>query len=210
MRPGQVDAKPYATGCIILPAALFIGLMIASAGTAIYPGVTAIANPLICSGEVVYESSYYSYRPGQQGVQRFIYCQSGGAKGSRKEITWTAIGVSFLLYSAIAFLLLRFVVAPLLRRRVRDTLEAAQSRFAAGPAESPMGTSNPDLQAVLGRVTEAIRRGKANVVVHDMSVDSGGNGDPAERLAQLKQLRDQGLITAADYEAKKAEILSRL
>ena len=78
------------------------------------------------------------------------------------------------------------------------------------PAESPTEGSGGDLRTVLGRVTEAIRRGQANVVVHQTSVDSGGDGDAAERLVQLKQLRDQGLITAADYEAKKAEILSRL
>lgn len=207
MRPGTANAKPYATGCIILPASLFIGLMIASAGTAIYPGVTAIAHPLICSGEVVYESRYYSYRPGQQGVQRFIYCQSGGAKGSREEITWSAIGVSFLLYSAIFFVLLRFVAAPLLRRRARDTLEAARSRFASTSSSDAAAT---DLQAVLGRVTEAIRRGKADVVVRDTGVGSSGDGDVAERLVRLKELRDRGLITAEDYEAKKAEILSRL
>jgi hypothetical protein len=184
--------------------------MIATAGTAIYPGVTAIANPLICPGEVVYESRSYSYRPGQQGVERFIYCRTGEGKGSRQDIIWKAMGVSFLLYSAIAFLLLRFVIAPLLRRRVCDTLEAAQSRFSSAAPVAPGNASAPDLQAIFGRVTEAIRQGKANVVVHDMSVDTSGDGDVAERLAQLKRLRDQGLITAADYEAKKAEILSRL
>ena len=209
MRVGPANAKPYATGCIILPSALFIGLMIATAGAAIYPGVTAIANPLICSGEVVYESRSYSYRPGQQGVERFIYCQTG-AKGSRQDIIWKAMGVSFLLYSAIAFLLLRFVIAPLLRRRVRDTLEAARSRFSSAAPVPPGNAAAPDLQAIFGRVVEAIRQGKANVVVHDASVDTSGDGDVAERLARLKQLRDQGLITAVDYEAKKAEILSHL
>ncbi len=35
-------------------------------------------------------------------------------------------------------------------------------------------------------------------------------GDIAARLAKLKALRDRGLITAQDYEAKKAEILAGL
>jgi len=213
MRLGTADAKPYATGCIILPAALFIGLMIASAGTAIYPPVTAIANPLICPGEVVYESRNYSYRPGQQGVQRFIYCQSGGAKGRREDITWSAIGTSFLLYSAIFFVLLRFVVAPLLRRRARDALETVRARFgssaaSAGPADT---APSADLRDIIGQVADAVQRGQANVVVRNMSFDATGRGgDVAERLSRLKALRDQGLITAADYEAKKAEILSSL
>src|SRR6185503_1049956 len=50
------DARLGATGCIILPASLFIGLMIASAGTAIYPRVAAVGAALLCSGEVIYES----------------------------------------------------------------------------------------------------------------------------------------------------------
>ena len=34
--------------------------------------------------------------------------------------------------------------------------------------------------------------------------------DPAERLKKLNQLKDAGLVTDAEFEAKKAEILSDL
>ena len=34
--------------------------------------------------------------------------------------------------------------------------------------------------------------------------------DPAEKLKKLKELKDSGLINDAEYEAKKAEILSRM
>ena len=34
--------------------------------------------------------------------------------------------------------------------------------------------------------------------------------DPAERLMKLKEMKDSGLITEQEYEAKKAEILDRL
>ena len=37
-----------------------------------------------------------------------------------------------------------------------------------------------------------------------------GNNDPQARLAQLKALLDQGLITAEDYEKAKAEVLQQL
>ena len=37
-----------------------------------------------------------------------------------------------------------------------------------------------------------------------------GNGDPQARLAQLKALLNQGLITAADYDQAKAEVLKQL
>ncbi len=34
--------------------------------------------------------------------------------------------------------------------------------------------------------------------------------DPAEKLKKLKEMRDSGLITAEEYETKRAEILSRM
>jgi hypothetical protein len=59
-----------------------------------------------------------------------------------------------------------------------------------------------------------VQRGEADIRARNVSVDLSGTetdgGDIAARLSQLKVLRDQGLITAADYEAKKAEILSGL
>ena len=39
---------------------------------------------------------------------------------------------------------------------------------------------------------------------------AAGNNDPQARLAQLKALFDQGLITAEDYEKAKAEVLKQL
>lgn len=195
------DARLGATGCIILPASLFIGLMIASAGTAIYPRVAAVGAALLCSGEVIYESHGQSYRPGEYTVTRQIYCQAGSGKGAtREEITFRAIGIAFLIYSAIAFLILRFLVAPWLRRRAERAMLAAGIR---SPADPSRAASPADLRGILGQVAEAVQRGRATVV------DASGD-EPAERLAQLKLLRDQGLITAADYESKKAEILKGL
>lgn len=34
--------------------------------------------------------------------------------------------------------------------------------------------------------------------------------DPTEKLKQLKRMLDEELITEADYEAKKAEILAKM
>jgi len=39
---------------------------------------------------------------------------------------------------------------------------------------------------------------------------SGGTADPATRLAQLDQLRAKGLVTEAEYDAKRREILGLL
>lgn len=188
MRPG-----PLLSWLIPSAIALFIGLMIATAGTALYPPVTAIATPLVCSGEVAYESHGASYRPGEHIVTREIHCVADGPKGAREEITLKAIGAAFLIYSAIAFLVLRFGLWPLLRRRYRRALQA--------PA---------DLQTLLARVSEAAGRDEAQSAVREFRAAPADTDDLGERLLQLKALRDRGLITEADYEAKKAQILSQL
>jgi hypothetical protein len=201
MRAGSSNDRLNTTGCIILPASLFIGLMIAGPGTAVYPPVSTVAAPLICPGTVQVRSNYYSVRPGENGVSRTIYCSSGTDKAAAGEdITWKAIGIAFLLYSAIAFLILRFGVAPWLRRRAERALLAAGI---SSPSNPSAAASAGDLRSILDQVADAARRRQASVT------PTSGEA-PTERLAQLKQLRDQGLITAEDYEAKKAQILSQL
>jgi hypothetical protein len=105
------------TGCIVLPSALFIALMIATAGVAIWPKLAAPGAAILCGGgEVVYESYGASYRPGEYTVTRQLYCQTGtGKDAAREEITFSAMGVSFLIYSVAIFLLLQFVARPLRR-----------------------------------------------------------------------------------------------
>ena len=201
----------------VLPASLFVGLMIATAGVAVHPPIAFIATPLVCSGEVEVESQNYSYRPGQSGVTRTIWCLSGGQGGkpAREDITFKAIGASFLIYSAIAFVLLQLLWW-MLRPRLAGLFRWKGPR--AGPAAG-LDLSGPaaglDLSSILSQVAEAVERGDAKVSVRSMTADlRDGDGpagdDPADRLATLRQLRDQGLITAAEYEAKRAEILSRL
>ncbi len=41
-------------------------------------------------------------------------------------------------------------------------------------------------------------------------VATGATGDPAEQLRRLAALRDEGLITAEEFEAKKADLLDRM
>lgn len=213
---GQRDPLRFnATGCIVLPIALFIALMLATAGAAIWPQMAAPGAMIVCGGgELVYESHGASYRPGEYTITRQIYCQSGAGKAAaRDDITFQAMGVSFIVYALVLFLLIQFLVRPLAARRLRRKLEALGM---SGPAASawPGTPATPaGLGAILARVQEAVQRGEAEVQVRNVAVDLAGEeagGDIAARLAQLKALRDQGLITAQDYEAKKAEILTGL
>ncbi|NJN17259.1 MAG: SHOCT domain-containing protein [Oscillochloris sp.] len=57
----------------------------------------------------------------------------------------------------------------------------------------------PEAQQVFAQAAELFGEGLA----------AAGSG-AAARLAELKKMRDQGLITETEYEAKKAEILERL
>ena len=203
-----------ATWLLVLPVSLFVGLMIASAGTALYPPVTRVAAPLVCPGGTLdYQSHGTSYRPGEYTVTRTIYCVegAGGPKGgAREDVTLNAAGMSFLIYSAIAFILLRFIALPLLRRRFRAALERVPGLRPPGAEASGAPFA---VEEILERVKQAVERGGGAVTVRGAALDppdEGAGDEAASRLARLKALRDRGLITAADYEAKKAEILSRL
>jgi hypothetical protein len=164
-----------ATWMVVLPTSLFIGTMVASAGTALYPPVTGIATPVLCPGTVDIQSRGASYRPGEYTVTREIYCVSEDGK-AREEITLKAVFASFIAYSLIAFVLLRFLALPLLRRRFRETLEGAGLRtsFDGRAPGAPV-----DLHAILARVSDAVARGQANVVVRNMSFDATETNEPA-------------------------------
>lgn len=232
----RVNPRLNLAGCgwlALVGISLFIGLMIATAGFALYPPVANIAAPLVCDGEVVHESFGASYRPGEYTVSRTIHCVSGGPKGAREDITMKTMGVAFLLYSAIAFVLVA-LVGMVLRRKSRDLMKTPNfvgARWSVRPPGT-IGTvtddvsftsssgSPADISAILAKVAEAVQRGGPNVVVRNLSTgglagdgpagDEEESAEPGERLTRLKQLYDQGLITAAEYQQKRSEIVSGL
>jgi hypothetical protein len=193
---------------VVLPLSLAAGFMIAGIGTAMWPPVSAWAAPLVCSGTVDVQSDHYSTPSGGSGVSRHFYCLTGAGKDQTgDEVTFAAIGSAGLLYAAIAFLLLQIFAAPRLRRRP----EARTTVTGFGGGISARGVASPaELEAILGQVAEALQHGRADVRVHNVTIDGMDGGDAAERLARLRQLHESGLIDDQDYEAKKAEILSGL
>jgi hypothetical protein len=194
---------------IVLPLSLVMGLFIAGIGTAMWPPVSAWAAPLACSGTVDVQSDHYTTPSGGSGVSRHILCISGAGKDeSRDEITFTAIGIAGLVYAAIAFVLLMIFAAPRMRR---GAAEARLSAVNFGGGITARGVASPaELQAILGQVSEALQRGQADIEVHNITIDGADGANPGQRLANLKQLHDAGLISDEDYEGKKAEILSGL
>ena len=116
----RVTSRAGRTWWVATVISLFVGFMIATAGFALHPPVADIATPLICDGEAVHVTFRGPYHSSDNAGSPNIYCVTGGPKGTREEITLSAIGMSFLVYSAIAFLLV-VPVALLLARRFRGS-----------------------------------------------------------------------------------------
>ena len=116
----RVTSRAGRTWWVATVISLFVGFMIATAGFALHPPVADIATPLICDGEAVHVTFRGPYHSSDNAGSPNIYCVTGGPEGTPEEITLSAIGISFLIYSAIAFLLVA-PVALLLARRFRGS-----------------------------------------------------------------------------------------
>lgn len=207
MRTASAPKGLKTTLATILPLSLVAGIMLGGFGSMIYPPVDAWAASLVCRGNVEVQSDHYTTPSGGSGVQRQIDCVTGAGREARRDITMMTIGVAILGYGALAFALLQIFAARAIRRRAEARL--AITDFGGGIRAQ--GVSSPaELQAILAQVSEALSHGQAEVNVRNVTIDVAGGGDAGGRLVGLKQLRDGGLISDADYEAKKTEILAGL
>ncbi len=165
----------------LLGISLFLGFVLGGALVSnIFPSTLRISAPLVCQGEMTVVSRQYSYKPGSVSVEHKVYCQDETG-GAKRDITFLAVMVSCLIYSGIIFLLF---CANLLVKRLRgEQLESPQPPPTPSfPQPLPMPVSGTEL----------------------------GGEDPAGLLKKLKELRQADLITEQEYEAKKAEILSKI
>jgi len=85
----------------IMVISLFCGLMVASAGLAIYPPLVKITEPIV--GKIRIESEDYSYKPGQSGTSISFYLVNN--KGAEEDRTLYCGFIAFLIYSVIIFIL---------------------------------------------------------------------------------------------------------
>jgi hypothetical protein len=193
---------------IILPLSLAAGFMAGGVGTLIYPPVGAWAGNLVCAGHVQVLSDYYTTPSGGSGVHRNVDCVSGAGKdAAHEDITMITFGLAILIYAAVAFALLQVFAAPRIRRRAE-----ARTAFASfgGSVVAGDPSSAAELQSILAQVASSLQQGQATVTMRNVTIEDAEGDGPAERLARLRQLHEAGLISAGDYEAKKAEILSGL
>jgi hypothetical protein len=184
--------RPGRPGIGTLLVAIWAGFMVATAGAALYPPVTAIVTPLVCPGQAETQSRTFSTRPGETIVTRQYLCTA--PDGKPESIMFRTLAATFVAYSLIAFVLLTLV--GLWRGRGGG---AAAAATAAAPVPRPTQRPRPaDPLAEFITGPNVQPRAPAD------------EDETARRLAELKRLHDSGLIGDADYEAKKSEILSRL
>ncbi len=176
---------------------LFLGTMIGVAGGALFPALTHIAAPLICSGKLETVSSPYSYKPGQYGVTRELFCV--GDDGSRQLMTVKGLFLSSLIYAIALFALWPLLMMPLRYMLSRGARRAGS--FAQGKLRgfaSPETTTSAKAWPIKGIRIETVRQ-------------PGPTTDTIEgRIRELARLRDVGAITREDYETRKREILAEL
>jgi Short C-terminal domain len=80
----------------------------------------------------------------------------------------------------------------------------------AGPApeQGSSGPSPADGTAAGGGITAALEFLKS--AMRDTSAPDAGQGSVEERLAKLQRLRDDGMVSAEEYEAQRQRILQSL
>lgn len=221
---------------LALGVAGFIGLMIVAIGGVPFPQVVRIADPLVCEGTVGSDTLRYSYKPGQTGVNRSFICDAGDGTPPR-DITLRSLAAAAAIYSAAAFELLLIPVLllgrwlPRLRASLRGKqrgsptgshslqglLRNIQSVPGDGASTSEVKrtwvvvnndkSSNPAIAALQDALLESVDQAAFDAV---MSAHPHASGDPAERLGALESLHEKGLLTASEYQAKRAEILAQL
>ena len=76
----------------------------------------------------------------------------------------------------------------------------------------PLSGTKPILEKACVNFTDAfaIVKSQAKAIFAPAPAATPAATDPAARLGQLKALLDQGLITQADFDSTKAEILKQL
>jgi len=194
--------RPGRPGLGTLLVAIWAGFMVATAGAAVYPPVTSIVTPFVCGGgEAQVDSHTYSTRPGETIVTRDFQCI--GANGKPESAMFRTQAATGAAYALIAFVLLTLL--GLWRGRGgRGTaaMSAPVPTPEAAPEAAPVPAPDfPDFRTRMAELRERTAQFHADA--------PAGNGIEA-RLALLERLHQSGLVDDADYEAKKAEILSRL
>lgn len=191
-----------------IPVSLFIGLMIVTIGGVAQPKIPLAAAHYICDGETRVNSQDYSYKPGQRGTSITFICTD--AQGKQEDISFKLLGVATLYYSAIVALFL-LPLTWLVSLAFKPSSAGAASPSQPGPTPSASADSSLLSAIFSGNKQAPVRQifEKYNVTFKQVQPENSSES-VASRIQQLNALHDKGLLSDAEYETKKAEVLRSL
>ncbi len=190
---------------------LFMGVTAISIGVgAIFPPLNYIAAPLVCpGGQMSVNSTVYNPYPGTTVTTEDWICTNTrtGAQTSLSifRIAW----VAGLLYGFVLFvvILLGMWLIPIFRN---SRSRAGADIGAPTPFEQSQGADMARATATDDPELEALRKWDQQ---QNPRAGSGGgptSGRTARRLKELENLRASNLISQAEYDRKRSEILGSL
>lgn len=179
---------------------LFMGVTAISIGFgALYPPMNRIAAPFVCAnGEMRFEQTTSRPLPGTTYVLTAWYCVDGST-GRKTELDIFPMALyAGLIYGFILFVVVFIGMIVLANRRASKQGEQNSGHdaeldelLALEKSQRMRGSDNQEDSLRLTHKTEAAT-------------------DATARMAELKKLRDANLISDAEYEGKRAEILREL
>lgn len=186
---------------------LFMGVTAISIGVgAIFPPLNYIAAPLVCpGGQMSVNSTVYNPYPGTTVTTEDWIC-TNNRTGAQTDLSVFRIAmVAGLLYGFVLFVVI--LIGMWLIPIVRSNRSPAGATKAFEPGhgadmERAAAADDPELAQLLD--LERKERGAGG---------SGGNAisdRTSRRLKELENLRTSNLISQAEYDRKRSEILSSL
>ena len=166
-----------APGLGTLLVAIWAGFMVATAGAALYPPVTSLVTPFVCSGQAQTDSQTFSTRPGETIVTREFTCI--GENGKPESVMLETLVATCAAYAAIAFVLLTLL-----------GLWRGRKGAASGPVPAPASGSTA-FDATAFRDTP-IRTVELSESSFHFTPNAAGGGDIEARLEVLNGLREAG------------------
>jgi hypothetical protein len=214
--------KPLLFVILTLVVAVWVSAMACVAtGALTSPSLLSLVGPYVCppGTEMQVEQMRQSYHePGETSV--FVRCVGDGVEQEVTLKAGLALWVLFLAPSVPVAGLLTLAGWLFVRWRQRAVLAQAGPQMGGQAVGAVIvdGQSYTSVDAMPPHVREAY--GKAMSVLGDADGDGvpdvlqglvqGQTGGEMQRLIELKRMLDAELITAAEYETKKNEILSDL
>ena len=183
----KITTGTIGLGIAVFVWSIFMGITAISIGIgALYPPANMIAKPFVClNGQLTYEQHVSKPLPGTTYTTTTWYCVDARS-GARTQLDIFPMS----LYAGVIYGLLLFVLLVIIWARVqpKDVTIAGQDRASA-------------------RTAAAIRPYPKNSPVIEAPAEEG---DAVARMKELNKLHAAHMISEAEYQQKRAEILREL